>query len=811
MGRRTKPYRIIGAYDSETTNVNDKGEIYAFPILHQLGLFTCELQEIMPANVEECVSIELYRHALDLYARFDDIISSCPDFVPVICCHNLAFDMYGLSVYFDGKPNMRVLAKSCRKPITFTVCDDDGKPVLVFWDTLIFSQQPLSRMGEDCGYLKAVGEWDYDKIRTPETPLTDLEIDYATKDVYALIAWLGWWLRRNPDIEPGKLALNVVTKTGVVRERRKVRFDRIRGKGAKQNIGRFWHYLNKQQAPKDDDELYTMMAATRGGFTFCASAHASKVYDLIGTPMRVIGYDATSQHPAQMVSHKYPISFHRTSALALELAFKVIETKPVSEILQKWAKPFNSAFYGLFELKNIRPKANSLYAENGILPLASARFISHDYELNEDNQDAQEFGEQSEYKDSAVDPVFAFGKLVSAKSVSVYLTELAAWEVSQAYDYDDMHAIGGYISSRFVRPSDMAAISVMQFYKAKNEFKHARERYYSNEPIDNAADLLDLGIPEFIVNGMVSGDIDSNDIEATYLGLKADLNALFGIEASNEYRRNTVLTSSGIEYEGGFGICNAPKNPKAWYQFGQRIVGWSRIAQHCAMQLAYPYCNGIINGDTDSVKFLAKIDDAPKISEALDMLSDAIDKAKADVCERAQRLYPALFDDLAGIGHYIKEFEADRFCASWNKAYVLHDVDKRDGKRHFAFTLAGIPAKRGLNQLADRLYDEGASFEYICNRFLGYNATLSYDLIKLHARKFPEWGDIVYRQVTDYNGETSMVCEPAALALYPMAKTVNDTRNGENYENALIAIANNPDVNTDPIIITERRIYEMVE
>lgn len=802
--KRRKPYRIIGAYDSETANINDHGDIYAYPVLHQFGLLDCELSSIDSDNVEDHVSIELYRHCIDIYERFDSIADTEYEYVPVICCHNLAFDMYGLSAYLSERDNVRVLAKSCRKPITFTLQDDDGNPRLVFWDTLVFSGQPLHRMGEDCGYSKAVGEWDYDLIRTPETPLTANELEYACKDIYALIAWLAWWLKRNPDIEPEKLGINVVTKTGVVRERRKVRFDQIRGKHLKYNVGRYWHFLNKQQQPKDDDELFTMMAATRGGFTFCANRHASVPYDLEGSGKHVYAYDATSQHPSCMVSHMYPVHFHRTTVTALRNAFECIRKTKLQHVLTYWDKPFNSAFYALFEFDNIRPKKNNLYEHEGILPLASARFGKHDWELNEDNQDAQEFNENSAYKDEALNPHFLFGKLVSADKIRVYITELCAWEICQSYDFDGYRPIYGYITGRFVRPTDYSVISVMQFYKAKNVFKAARSEYYKNAAIsaDTAAALESIGQPKPIIDGMVSGFISDNDIDAQYLGLKADLNALFGIECSNEYRRDTVLNSYGIDYEGDFGICNAPKNPKAWYQFGQRIVGWSRIAQHCVMQLVYPHCEGVINGDTDSIKILANDADLPGIENALGTLSKSIDRAKNRIMKRVKRNYPDVFDSLDGIGHYVFEFSADRYCASWNKAYCIKD------DKGYSFTIAGIPAKRGLNELANKLHDD-LGFAGVCNTLLGYNVTLSYDLIGLHARKFPEWGMLLYRRVTDYTGRTSSVCECAALALYPMAKTVNSTENAENRGNCLQALANNPDVNTDDCIVLADRIVRI--
>ena len=801
MGRRNKlRYRIIGAYDSETCNISGREGVFAYPVLHQLGLIDIPIEQVYPDNVEEHTTMHIYRHCFELHAMLDSLIGSTFDYVPVICCHNLSFDMYGLSSWLDSYDNVRVLAKSCRKPITFTICDENNNPKLVLWDTLIFSQQALSRMGDDCGYPKAIGDWDYEKIRTPETELTAEEIRYATHDVYALIAWLGWWIRRNPDIQPEKIGLNVVTKTGVVRERRRVRFDQLQGKYLKYNVGRYWHYLNAQQQPKTDEELFMMMTATRGGFTFCASKHASEIYETSGSGFHVYAFDATSQHPAQMVSHLYPVGYHKATAKALQNVYLKIRRLSIGHILRHWDKPFDSAIYAQYEFVNIRPKNKSLYKEHGILPLASARFTNPNYELNEDNQDNQEFSSVNPYKDEAENPYYLFGKLVSADVARVYLTELALWEVCQAYDFDSCRAIQGYITGHFIKPSDMATISVMQFYKAKSLFKKAKNEYSRMHTIseDLARECIKAGIPDNLICEMVNGKATETDVSAQMQSVKADLNALYGIECSNEYRRDTVLTHSGIAYQGDFGLCNAPKNPKAWYQFGQRIVGWSRIAQHIVMQLIDKYCVAIINGDTDSIKICAHESDYPRIVDKLGIYAKALDIAKKRVCRRVKRNYPDMFDSLEGIGHYVHEFTADDFCASWNKAYCIKD------DKGYQFTLAGIPAKRGLNQLAERLEKDGYTFGQICNVVLGYNATIAYDLIRLHARKFPEWGENVYTDVCDYEGEVSTVAECAALALYPMSKIINNTRNKENYANCLQAIKNNPNVNDSPLIISER-------
>ena len=369
-----KPYRIIGAYDSETTNYTENGNVIAFPILHQLGLLDgTPLIEISADNVEDHTHIELFRHTLDLYERLDNIVNTTFDYVPVILCHNLAFDMYGLSPWL-ARHDVRVLAKSARKPITFTIKDETGQNALVIWDSLIFTQQSLERMGKDCGYVKGVGERDYDLVRTPETPLTDAEIDYSKRDIYALLAWFGWWLRRNPDIEPEKLGLNVVTKTGIVRERRKVRFDSLKGNGHKNNVGRYWLYRNRLESPKDDDELFTMLACTRGGFTFCAGNNASIPFNLDGTNYVIAGYDATSQHPAQLVSHRYPNRFHKADTDILDKAFNLISKITIRRVLDMWDKPFPVAFNACFEFINLRPKPGTIYERDCIFPIASARY-----------------------------------------------------------------------------------------------------------------------------------------------------------------------------------------------------------------------------------------------------------------------------------------------------------------------------------------------------------------------------------------------------------------------------------------------------
>lgn len=813
--KNKRPFKVIGAYDSETTNYIQGLTKAAFPIVHQIGLIDIKIEKITAENVEDNTRIYIFRHTVELYEFLDKLSARKLGFVPVLVCHNLAFDMYGLASWLQTK-NIKVLAKSQRKPISFSVLDDDDEPLFVIWDTLIFSQKSLDFMGRECGYKKLKGAWDYDLARTPETPLTDEERAYATHDIYALLSWLGYWCRLNPDINPAELGHRVVSKTGIVRRRRLLRFGNVKGKGRQKTVSQYWQMLNSLNTFKSDDELFTCNAATRGGFTFCARKNANVVFDFNERDKCAIyGFDATSQHPAQIVSHLYPVEFRESTPSNLTAAFRIIAARTLDEVLERWAKPFNVAFYGCFEFVNLRLKKGSLFEKYGIAPLASARCKNYkkDDFLILENQNGEEFREHMAsigYKDEVQSGIFAFGKLESAHIARLYLTELAAWEIVQAYDFDEVKAISGYITLKFAKPSDMAIVSVMQFYKAKNEFKCARENFYKNQKIENAELLKQLGVPSFVVDGMCEHTIADSVVESSYLSLKADLNALFGIEACNEYRRDTVLGAEGISYVGDFGITNAPKNPKAFYQFGQRIVGWSRVAQLVVMQLCAPHIDSIVNGDTDSIKFLIKDANLKQTEKALNIYNQALTKAKIKVCERAQLSYPSMFSSLEGIGAYILEFKTYQFCAAWNKAYLIREKDKRDNLEHCHFTLAGLPAA-SINALADDLMQQGWAFGDICDRFLGFNVTFAYDSTNLHARTFPEWGATFCARVKDYQGCESLVAEPAALCLYPMAKTTNDTANAENAQNLKHARKNRPSVKSTPCIITKNKIYEQEE
>lgn len=768
------PRRVVAALDTETTNIETPFGTDAFVCLFQLGTTDSKLKDITPANVRDLVSVEFMRDASEVWPRLDMLAEEgkAGRYVPVVAIHNLAFDMYSLAEYLLGADKVKVLAKSPQKPITFSVQTESGE--VVFWDTLGFSGMGLDKMGQACGVPKLKGDWDYSLIRTPETPLTDNERAYAAHDIYSLFAWLGWYTCRNTAIDESELGYRVTTKTGAVRAKRRALIEPLQGKGLRFPAGEMWKRQNRAQAPRTDEELYTMQAATRGGFTFVSSRNAAVPIDDHENPVRA--YDATSQHPAQMACHLYPVEFEEADPDILRDDLRIIEHVTPARVLEKFHQPFPVAFYGEFEFLNLRPKKDSVFARDGVYSLAFARLGgSGQPERSGEGTDGGRAA--SGYVDTAeYGCIHLFGKVVSASIITLFLTELDYWIMTRIYDWDAVTPVSGYETARYTRPTDVSLLSVMRFYGNKNSIKQCRKHYYACEYADAAA-CIDGILPSYLRDAIASGQDVGNDLEDYYLQSKADLNALFGVESTNEARRDMELTPDGLEYTGPYGVEAMPKQPKAWYQYGQRIVGWSRVAQTLMIEGLGRY-GDVINGDTDSLKIHPYPNTDSHIEAFLARYAKACDKARAIVCRRVERRYKDECRDLTGIGHYIEEGRHPRFYSAWNKAYCFGD-----GPGDWHITLAGMPSGKGEgDSLEDwaAAYEQAHGFAETARTVLGYNVSISPHISKLNGRTLPHFGDRWRGTVTDWRGGVAEVDAPAAIGISPMVKTLGGFGNRSN-------------------------------
>ena len=799
MAKRQIPYKVMACFDIETNN--DIKHNTAYAVTYQLSVLTSHLipcSAITNNVVKDLLDITIDRDYKDICKRFDDLILYGKDnfIVPVIMVHNLSFEMWVLSVYLK-KHVVDGCSKSTSKPLTIVIHDEDtNDPVLVFWDTLSFWGKSLDKLGDECKYPKLTGCWDYNKQRTNETPLTDEEIAYAIEDVVVPWAYMGYYLRLNPEIDEKDLACKILTKTSAVRYKSKKRCGNFRVNGKTTSF--MWLKQNRQQKPTTNEELETTHGSTRGGFTYCAANTAGKPF-FKNDGYHIYMYDANSMHICHALSHLVPIDYKVCTPKKLLYSFnKVISVTP-EELIENYENPFRcNKFYAKFRFTNIRLKPGTIFERDGISTLTQGRFKQYreEQKLIDDNEGGIAFKEYlmaNGYSDTASDDAkFAFGKFFSASECYLFLNELSAWEVGQQFIWDSVECVQGYLSTKSNYATDKSVLSFNNFYQAKTNFKRLKGKYEHNEPITD--DMAGFGVPEYLFKAMQAHDPNvQQDVEAYYLFVKSDLNSLYGIEATNEAKNEIILTDEGYKVGEYKGIDALPRSPKAWYQYGTHIVGWSRIHQLLFMYLTRNVVDHFICGDTDSHKIYTKA--TPEvIEELLQPLHDACDRACYFCTRRARRLVE--WFPMDGLGWYECEGECEAFAAGWNKSYVRLENGKID------ITMAGIPCNHkfkladgsivnhSYNTAANYWYNHGKSFAELASILIGYNVYIAYNITGLNNRHVPKWGAI--------HEETK---QPCAVLIYPMHKVIGCTDNSDNAVNMSYTTRNYPMVNTKPIII----------
>lgn len=711
-----------------------------------------------------CLGETIYRTVEELKAALD-LLSVPGTHIPVVACFGLNDVMHALSEWLSSH-ECEVLAKGSEAPIIIKVLDNDGLPKLVLWDVSNMDARPMEVLALECGI--DLGDFDRSAIRTPETPLTAAELANMRAECALIRAYIDRFLELNHEVKPEQLAHNIVTATGAVRAKRKATLGGLKPKGKGKTVLAHWYAQNMREAAETDDELSTMQACNRGGLAFIGAEHASKPYSFPHeSGFLIAAYDAVSQYPAQMVSHMYPEGFAPATAECLQLDAQIVQATTMEQLLANVWEPFPVAFEGAFQFENLHVK-EGVFSRNGIALLQWSRFNERQIVSSPDRESQVRATNElrfAGYKDSCTEPVRLFGKLVSASSALIWLTELEFWLVCQVYDFDRFEALQGYDTAKFCRPTDMSVLGVMRFYQAKKAAKGTEK----------------------------------------YEQAKKELNSLYGIEAVNEARPCALMTENGIEFEESAGVEDLPERPKAWYQFGSRVAAWGRVAQVVEIMLAAPYVNGVVNGDTDSVKFIVHEENLGLLDNALSRWGQALDVGRALTCQRVEDGYNEHFHDLQGIGYYDLEYLTRDYCAGWNKAYIYRKTDKS-----LNVTIAGVKTStetvfkgqidRTYTDLANEL-DERYSFSAAANLILGYNVTVDHSITRQVEHATPSWRSRVRQTVTDYLGNAAEVDAPEVTAYRPMGLVIGNSLDPDTNADMRKAIENNPRLSHESVYV----------
>lgn len=207
----------------------------------------------------------------------------------VVYVHNLAYEFQWMHDYFEWDS---VFCLDNRKPIYARTTTG-----IEFRCSYLLSGYSLAKLGDNLHTYKVrkmVGDLDYKKIRTPETPLDDKEMQYCINDVLVVMAYIQECIE-----EEGTIAKIPLTKTGYVR-----RFCRnsCLGSGRGKRGNRSYMNLMECLQITSVEEFQALQRAFAGGFTHANVLWSNQVCSDVSS------FDFTSSYPTVMVSDMFPMS-----------------------------------------------------------------------------------------------------------------------------------------------------------------------------------------------------------------------------------------------------------------------------------------------------------------------------------------------------------------------------------------------------------------------------------------------------------------------------------------------------------------------
>lgn len=790
-----KEYRVAAIFDTETTNIGEGAETRAYPILYIFNdLRAIPLESYTP----DTDAVRFYRRTSEALTYIDDLITygRAHGYVPIIAAYNLMFDMQTLLLELAQSYTIEVNAQTATSVYTLDLCVD-GNVVCRFWDTFYLEMGGLRAMGETCGLPKAVGDWDYTLVRTPETPLTEEEMFYARRDVQVIPQYLQWLLRANHWLTPDMLGCRVLTKTSLVRQmaRREIGGRRVTLQGGKKiTLQRAFEMTCDQEFPKNYEAYALRKSCFRGGLTFTSAKTASVVVD------NVASLDVTSMHHAFINGRRLPVKFAVTPSEILQIACERIVSTPLEDVLRNYSDPFRTGLHVAIGFTNLRLRANTCFADWGIAICPRSKFVrtlqaDTDYSNNERAKTQENSVRAYGYVDSAVNPTFAFGKLYRADECILHVNEIELWNVAQVYEFDEMHVLYGEATTKSIVPPDYVTLQSNMLFARKTDVKNLIKHY--TEGVPYAGDIPE-SIPEGIARDARAGTLSMKFLQSYYGStVKGQFNGIYGTQAQDVMKADYRVTETGELEVDKATICTPenfakkrPKTPRVLYTYGMRIVAGSRMHLVIAMMLIYRRFGNrvtVTGGDTDSLKISCADDvtDA-ELLDALEPLHTAIENAINLTMRRVRNTAP----DMASTLDHIGKFEVEdcggvtRYAEHvelWNKARVSLDMS---GRVHV--TCAGLPRPDGVYTIEDCIEDimhMGHGFAETIRSALGYDVLVDYEICHTLQRNRPHvWGRYV-GTVTDYRGATYHVDAPEAIALYPSGRWLGESDKQANGEN----------------------------
>lgn len=795
MKRKKSNYEIAMIYDTETCNIVDEmNNAHAYPILFIEN-------DVRGVNMREYDSnkdgiIHFYRTENEFLKRIDTYITwgKLTNKVPIVCGYNLMFDLQPLMEELDKKYDINASAQSSTNVYTVDLCSKtiSGKVLLRFWDTFHLEMRGLAAMGRTAGLPKAVGDWDYNLIRTPQTVLTKEELFYARRDVEVIPAYFRYLLQSNEWMKQSDLGFTILTKTGIVRQMAKRQIGSLnieKQDDKKITLDYAFIQLCNKCLPKSFDIYALRKACFYGGWTFTSARYASTVQK------NVLSADVTSMHHTFINGRMIPDDFKLRPADKLTALCERIVNTTAEQIFEHYEKPFDCAIHARIEFENVRMRKGTCFEYWGLAlePLSKFRptiDAPAQYGFNESAMVQEEYVRSLHWYNQFEDAEFAFGKLYNAKKCIMHFNEIELWCFGQVYEWDSMRATYGESSGSFVKPPDYVTLQSNLLYKRKDAAKRIHATYREGVPYDGEiSNTIPDGIAQMLRSGECSEQFFASYYQSTVKGM---FNGIYGTMAQDIYRPEYTCIDGNLMVDINSRVTESnweerqPNTCRVLYTYGMRIVAGSRMHMLLAMQLiwnAFGKKVRVLGGDTDSMKMSLDSDiDDEDVEMALESMEEISTHAINICMERIRINFPDLASDLKGVGGFELENKGHHYelhYEAWNKARISYD-----GKYHI--TCAGLRRPDGMYHIEHFMRDlelQGNKPENILQACLGYNIFVSHNISHVLESHHPSAQDVYDSYVTDYRGDTAHVVCHESPALYASGRWLGDTSKYTNASN----------------------------
>lgn len=402
-------YDDIFTFDIETTSawVNENGNVIkykkGFSSDYWNNLQPLALCYIFMFGVNDTV---YYGRTLeDFYLLLKDLPS---DGKIIIWVHNLSWEAHFLFNILHG---VKMFCRTPHKPMKLT-CEDF--PNIEYRCSYMLTRLSLANWGKSLGVKKLTGDLDYNKIRTPKTPLTEKELGYCERDCIIVYEGIKNYLKQY-----GRQENIPLTQTGTVRREVK----------EKLMSNEDYNKFIKTLVPKNANEYKMLQHTFAGGYTHANRKYAGRFIYAKDLKAIVQHNDFTSDYPFQLCARKYPMT-----------PWAYIPDKKIPDV-----STFENTAY-IMELKftNIRCETYNSYIQ--IVKCSLDSKIT-----NSDN-----------------------GRVLSADTLTITITEQDYLIIKNMYSWENLEVVKIYKSYKQYLPKDFI-LYVLELYGNKTSLKGLKD------------------------------------------------------------------------------------------------------------------------------------------------------------------------------------------------------------------------------------------------------------------------------------------------------------------------------------------------